>query len=196
MGVFTTLIQISVIITGSILIAGQKLNISDLVTFLLYIGVFTEPIKTLVDFTEQFQNGYTGFERFREIMDIEPDIKDKEGAVELKNVKGDISFEKVSFQYHDGVDNVLNNVSLEVPAGSYMALVGSSGAGKSTLCSLIPRFYDVTAGSIKIDGTDIRDVTLKSLRNQIGMVQQDIYLFAGTIFENRWKAGRVKFQGI
>lgn len=183
-GVFTTLIQISVIITGSILIAGQKLDISDLVTFLLYIGVFTEPIKTLVDFTEQFQNGYTGFERFREIMDIEPDIKDKEGAVELKNVNGDISLEKVSFQYHDGVDNVLNNVSLEVPAGSYMALVGSSGAGKSTLCSLIPRFYDVTAGSIKIDGTDIRDVTLKSLRNQIGMVQQDIYLFAGTIFEN------------
>ena len=183
-GVFTTLIQISVIITGSILIAGQKLDISDLVTFLLYIGVFTEPIKTLVDFTEQFQNGYTGFERFREIMDIEPDIKDKEGAIELKNVKGDISFEKVSFQYHDGIDNVLNNVSLEVPAGSYMALVGSSGAGKSTLCSLIPRFYDVTAGSIKIDGTDIRDVTLKSLRNQIGMVQQDIYLFAGTIFEN------------
>ena len=183
-GVFTTLIQISVIITGSILIAGQKLDISDLVTFLLYIGVFTEPIKTLVDFTEQFQNGYTGCERFREIMDIEPDIKDKEGAIELKNVKGDISFEKVSFQYHDGVDNVLNNVSLEVPAGSYMALVGSSGAGKSTLCSLIPRFYDVTAGSIKIDGTDIRDVTLKSLRNQIGMVQQDIYLFAGTIFEN------------
>ena len=183
-GVFTTLIQISVIITGSILLAGQKLDISDLVTFLLYIGVFTEPIKTLVDFTEQFQNGYTGFERFREIMDIEPDIKDKEGAIELKNVKGDISFEKVSFQYHDGIDNVLNNVSLEVPAGSYMALVGSSGAGKSTLCSLIPRFYDVTAGSIKIDGTDIRDVTLKSLRNQIGMVQQDIYLFAGTIFEN------------
>ena len=183
-GVFTTLIQISVIITGSILIAGQKLDISDLVTFLLYIGVFTEPIKTLVDFTEQFQNGYTGFERFREIMDIEPDIKDKEGAIELKNVKGDISFEKVSFQYHDGIDNVLNNVSLEVPAGSYMALVGSSGAGKSTLCSLIPRFYDVTAGSIKIDRTDIRDVTLKSLRNQIGMVQQDIYLFAGTIFEN------------
>ena len=183
-GVFTTLIQISVIITGSILIAGQKLNISDLVTFLLYIGVFTEPIKTIVDFTEQFQTGYTGFERFREIMDIEPDIKDKEGAIELKNVKGDISFEKVSFQYHDGIDNVLNNVSLEVPAGSYMALVGSSGAGKSTLCSLIPRFYDVTAGSIKIDGTDIRDVTLKSLRNQIGMVQQDIYLFAGTIFEN------------
>lgn len=183
-GVFTTLIQISVIITGSILIARQKLDISDLVTFLLYIGVFTEPIKTLVDFTEQFQNGYTGFERFREIMDIEPDIKDKEGAIELKNVKGDISFEKVSFQYHDGIDNVLNNVSLEVPAGSYMALVGSSGAGKSTLCSLIPRFYDVTAGSIKIDGTDIRDVTLKSLRNQIGMVQQDIYLFAGTIFEN------------
>lgn len=183
-GVFTTLIQVNVIIVGGILIAYRQLNIQDLLTFMLYIGVFTDPIRTLVDFTEQFQNGYTGFERFREIMDIEPDIKDAPDAKELTDVKGSITFENVSFQYRDGADKVLNNVSLDVPAGAYMALVGSSGAGKTTLCSLIPRFYDVTEGAIRIDGTDIRDVTLKSLRNHIGMVQQDVYLFSGTIFEN------------
>lgn len=183
-GVFTTLIQVNVIIVGGILIAYKQLNFQDLLTFMLYIGVFTDPIRTLVDFTEQFQNGYTGFERFREIMDIEPDIKDAPGAKKLTDVKGNITFENVSFQYRDGADKVLNNVSLDVPAGAYMALVGSSGAGKTTLCSLIPRFYDVTEGTIRIDGTDIRDVTLKSLRNHIGMVQQDVYLFSGTIFEN------------
>ena len=183
-GVFTTLIQVNVIIVGGILIAYRQLNIQDLLTFMLYIGVFTDPIRTLVDFTEQFQNGYTGFERFREIMDIEPDIKDAPDAKELTDVKGSITFENVSFQYRDGADKVLNNVSLDVPAGAYMALVGSSGAGKTTLCSLIPRFYDVTEGAIRIDGTDIRDVTLKSLRSHIGMVQQDVYLFSGTIFEN------------
>lgn len=183
-GVFTTLIQVSVILTGSVLIAYGRLNVSDLVTFLLYIGVFTDPIRTLVDFTEQFQNGYTGFERFREIMNIMPDIKDAQGAVELKDVKGDISFENVSFHYKENNESVLNNINLEVKAGSYMALVGSSGAGKTTLCSLIPRFYDVTGGTVRIDGKDIRQVTLKSLRNQIGIVQQDVYLFAGTIYEN------------
>ena len=171
-GVFTTLIQVNVIIVGTILIAYGQLNIQDLLTFMLYIGVFTDPIRTLVDFTEQFQNGYTGFERFREIMNMEPDIDDAPDAKELTQVKGDISFENVSFQYKEGADKVLNNVSLEVPAGSYMALVGSSGAGKTTLCSLIPRFYDVTDGSIKVDGIDVRDVTLKSLRSHIGMVQQ------------------------
>lgn len=183
-GVFSTLIQVNVIIAGAILIAYSKINISDLITFLLYINVFTDPIRTLVDFTEQFQNGYTGFERFREIMDIEPDIKDSENAVELKNVKGEIEFQDVSFKYNDGAEEVLNDINLTVPAGAYMALVGSSGAGKTTLCSLIPRFYDVTEGTIRIDGKDIRDVTLNSLRNHIGMVQQDVYLFAGTIFEN------------
>ena len=183
-GVFSTLIQVNVIIAGAILIAYSKINISDLITFLLYINVFTDPIRTLVDFTEQFQNGYTGFERFREIMDIEPDIKDSENAVELKNVKGKIEFQNVSFKYNDGAEGVLNNINLTVPAGAYMALVGSSGTGKTTLCSLIPRFYDVTEGTIMIDGKDIRDVTLSSLRNHIGMVQQDVYLFAGTIFEN------------
>lgn len=183
-GVFTTMIQVSVILTGSILIAYNRLNVSDLITFLLYIGVFTDPIRTLVDFTEQFQNGYTGFERFREIMNIMPDITDAGDAVELTDVEGNISFEGVSFHYKENKECVLNNINLEVKAGSYMALVGSSGAGKTTLCSLIPRFYDVTGGTIRIDGKDIRHVTLKSLRSQIGIVQQDVYLFAGTIYEN------------
>ena len=183
-GVFTTLIQVNVILVGGILIAYQKVDISDLITFLLYIGVFTDPIRTLVDFTEQFQSGYTGFERFREIMSIQPDIEDAKDAVVLPHVKGDITFENVSFQYQENQENVLNHINLQVPAGAYMALVGSSGAGKTTLCSLIPRFYDVTDGRILVDGQDIRRVTLKSLRDQIGMVQQDVYLFAGTIMEN------------
>ena len=183
-GVFTTLIQVNVILVGTALIANGRMNISDLVTFLLYIGVFSEPIKTLVDFTEQFQNGYTGFERFREIMDIEPDIEDSPDAVELTDVQGHITFEDVSFRYNENTDKVLNHVDLDVPAGAYTALVGASGAGKTTLCSLIPRFYDVTGGRVLIDGRDVRSVTLKSLRSQIGMVQQDVYLFVGTIYEN------------
>lgn len=183
-GVFTTLIQVNVILVGGILIAYGKVDISDLITFLLYIGVFTDPIRTLVDFTEQFQNGYTGFERFREIMNIEPDIEDAPDAGTLADVRGDIVFDNVSFQYQENQENVLNHINLEVTAGSYMALVGSSGAGKTTLCSLIPRFYDVTDGRVLIDGQDIRGVKLKSLRDQIGIVQQDVYLFAGTIMEN------------
>ena len=184
LGTFTTLIQVNVILAGVILIAKGSVDISDLVTFLLYISVFTEPVRTLIDFTEQFQNGYTGFERFQEIMAIEPDIADKEDAKELVNVKGDISFEDVSFQYEENTECVLNHINLNVPAGAYMALVGSSGAGKSTLCSLIPRFYDVTAGAVKIDGCDVRDIRLKSLRDHIGIVQQDVYLFVGTVFDN------------
>lgn len=183
-GVFTTLIQVSVILVGTVLIAYGRVDMTDLVTFLLYIGVFTDPIRTLVDFTEQFQNGYTGFERFQEIMNIRPDIEDAPDATPIGTVKGEIEFDNVSFQYKDNQENVLNHINLKVPAGAYMALVGSSGAGKTTLCSLIPRFYDVTGGRIMIDGRDIRSVTLKSLRDHIGMVQQDVYLFAGTIFEN------------
>lgn len=183
-GVFTTMIQVSVILVGTVLIAHGRVDMTDLVTFLLYIGVFTDPIRTLVDFTEQFQNGYTGFERFQEIMNIRPDIEDAPDATPIGKVKGEIEFDNVSFQYKDNQENVLNHINLKVPAGAYMALVGSSGAGKTTLCSLIPRFYDVTGGRIMIDGKDIRSVTLKSLRDQIGMVQQDVYLFAGTIFEN------------
>ncbi|MBR3247016.1 MAG: ABC transporter ATP-binding protein [Clostridiales bacterium] len=184
MTAFTLLINIIVIIAGGVLMTQGLVEIPDFIAFLLYINVFTEPVRTLIDFTEQFQNGYTGFERFIEMINIEPDIKDKEGAEPLTNVKGDIRFEDVSFRYKDGAHRVLRHINLEVPAGSYVALVGSSGGGKTTLCSLIPRFYDVTDGTISIDGKDIRDVTLKSLRDNIGIVQQDVYMFAGTIYDN------------
>ena len=184
MTAFILLVNISVIITGAILISEGVVEIPDFIAFLLYINTFTEPIRVIVDFTEQFQNGYTGFERFTEILNIEPDIKDKEGAVDMTDVKGDIVFDDVSFKYKDGAHRVLRHINLDIEAGSYVALVGSSGGGKTTLCSLIPRFYDVTGGSIKIDGKDIRDIKLKSLRDHIGIVQQDVYLFAGTVIEN------------
>ena len=184
MTAFTLLINILVIVVGGVLMTKGLVQVPDFVAFLLYINTFTEPVRTLVDFTEQFQNGYTGFERFVEMISIEPDIKDKEDAVPLADVKGDIRFNDVSFKYKDGAHRVLRHINLEVPAGSYVALVGSSGGGKTTLCSLIPRFYDVTKGSIEIDGKDIRDVTLKSLRDNIGIVQQDVYMFAGTIMDN------------
>lgn len=183
-GTFTTIVQVLVIVSGIFLIANKSVTATDLVTFMLYISVLTEPINTLINFTEQFQNGYTGFERFREIMDIVPDITDKKGAKPFVVKKGEIEFKDVSFKYEDATEEVLSKVDLKVPAGAYYALVGSSGAGKTTLCSLIPRFYDVTSGSIKIDGEDVRDVTLKSLRSNIGIVQQDVYLFSGTIYEN------------
>ena len=180
----TTLITIAVLVAGAALITDGQVAVADLVTFLLYINTFTEPVKKLINFTEQFQNGYTGYERFMEMMAIEPDIADCPDAVELKGVKGDISFDNVSFHYEENTETVLNHINLEVKAGSYMALVGASGAGKSTLCSLIPRFYDVSGGAVKIDGQDIRKVTLKSLRSQIGIVQQDVYLFVGTVMDN------------
>ena len=184
MTAFILLINIVVIIAGAVLISDGLVKIPDFIAFILYINTFTEPIRVIVDFTEQFQNGYTGFERFMEIMNIEPDIKDKDGAVELNDVKGDIVFDDVSFKYKEGAHRVLRHINLDIEAGSYVALVGSSGGGKTTLCSLIPRFYDVTGGSIKIDGKDIRDIKLKSLRDHIGIVQQDVYLFAGTVIEN------------
>ena len=181
---FTVAITAVVIIAGGIMITRQTCQITDLVAFLLYINVFTDPIKTLIDFTEQFQNGYSGFERFVEILEIEPDIQDAKDAQELTDVKGTITFDDVSFHYADADQMVLEHVSMEVPAGEYVALVGPSGAGKTTLCSLIPRFYEPTEGRICIDGKDISHLTLKSLRNHIGIVQQDVYLFAGTILEN------------
>ena len=184
MTAFILLINIAVIIAGAILISDGLVQIPDFIAFILYINTFTEPIRVIVDFTEQFQNGYTGFERFMEIMNIEPDIKDKEGAAEMGDVKGDIVFDDVSFKYKEGAHRVLRHINLDIKAGSYVALVGSSGGGKTTLCSLIPRFYDVTGGSIRIDGKDIRDIKLKSLRDHIGIVQQDVYLFAGTVIEN------------
>ena len=184
MTAFTMFINVTVIMTGGILMTKGLVKMADFVAFLLYINIFTDPIRTLIDFTEQFQNGYSGYERFLEILAIEPDIQDRPGAQPLKDVKGDIVFDDVSFKYNDTAHRVLKHISLNIPAGSYVALVGSSGGGKTTLCSLIPRFYEVTKGSISIDGKDIRDVTLKSLRNNIGIVQQDVYLFAGTVFDN------------
>lgn len=181
---FTTLITVIVVIAGTIFITNGTVSVTDLITFVLYINVFTDPVRTLIDFAEQFQNGYSGFERFLEILSIEPDIEDKPDAVAISEVKGDVSFENVSFRYEESTERVLNHINLHVNAGSYIALVGSSGAGKSTLCSLIPRFYDVTGGKILLDGRDIRDITLKSLRNQIGIVQQDVYLFVGTVYDN------------
>ena len=184
MGVFSTLITVGSLLMGEWLMMKGELSAADLVTFLLYINNFTEPVKKLVNFTEQFQNGYSGYERFVEIMNIAPDIKDKEDAKSLDRVQGEIQFEDVSFHYSENKENVLSHVNLDVKPGEYVALVGSSGAGKTTLCSLIPRFYDVTGGAVRLDGIDIRDVKLKDLRRQIGIVQQDVYLFAGTILEN------------
>jgi ATP-binding cassette subfamily B protein len=184
MTAFTMLINVVVIMIGGILMTKGKVRVEDFITFLLYINIFTDPIRTLIDFAEQFQNGYSGFERFMEILAVEPDIKDSPNAVPLENVRGDIVFDDVSFKYKDGQHRVLRHINLDVKAGSYVALVGTSGGGKTTLCSLIPRFYEVTKGSISIDGKDIRDITLKSLRQNIGIVQQDVYLFAGTIYDN------------
>ena len=180
----TTLVTVAVLVGGVSFMAAGTLTVADLITFLLYINNFTEPVKKLINFTEMFQNGYSGFERFMEIMEIAPDIEDAKDAVSVSNLKGDIDFDNVSFYYESGHEKVLNHIHLTVQAGEYMALVGPSGVGKTTLCSLIPRFYDVTGGAIKIDGIDIRKMKLEDLRNQIGIVQQDVYLFAGTIMEN------------
>ena len=184
LGAMTTFITVCVVIAGVNMMLSDTIAMADLLTFLLYITNFTDPVKKLVSFTEQFQNGYSGFERFLEILNIAPDIADKEDAVDLENVEGNISFENVSFHYKEHNETVLNRINLDVKAGTYVALVGPSGAGKTTLCSLIPRFYEVTDGAIKVDGTDIRDVKLDSLRSHIGIVQQDVYLFAGTILDN------------
>lgn len=184
MEAFTTLITVVALVSGALFLANGSLKVTDLVTFLLYINNFTEPVTKLVNFTEQFQNGYSGYSRFLEMMAVKPDIVDAPDAKALDHVDGDIRFEEVSFHYKDNDEAVLSHVNLEVKSGEYVALVGSSGAGKTTLCSLIPRFYDVTEGSITLDGTDIRRIRLEDLRSKIGMVQQDVYLFAGTILDN------------
>ena len=155
---FTTMINVIVIAVGGIGITRGWVNITDFVTFLLYINIFTEPVKVLIDFTEQFQNGYSGYERFLEILSVEPDIKEKPDAVELKDVKGEITFDNVSFRYKDGIEEVLSGISFNVTPGRYVALVGPSGAGKTTLCSLIPRFYEATEGNI-----ELMEKTLKML---------------------------------
>ncbi|HHX11885.1 MAG TPA: ABC transporter ATP-binding protein [Clostridiales bacterium] len=184
LSLFTGLINVAVIAGGGLFIAYKIINIADLLTFMLYINNLVDPVKKLISFTEQFQNGMTGFDRFYEILNIDPDIVDKSGALTLNDVKGDIEFNNVSFKYNGTNSEVFKNINLQVNAGDYMALVGSSGVGKTTLCSLIPRFYEVSEGYIKIDGIDIRDIKLRSLRQKIGIVQQDVYLFAGTVMDN------------
>ena len=184
LGALTTLVTIVVLVAGASLMTGGRMKVADLVTFLLYINNFTDPIKKLINFTEQFQNGYSGYERFLEIMDVEPDITDAKDAQHITTVKGDICFDNVSFKYEEKQDTVLSHINLDVKAGEYVAIVGSSGGGKTTLCSLIPRFYDVDGGAVKLDGTDILKIYLKDLRRQIGIVQQDVYLFAENIMEN------------
>ena len=181
---FTTLITVASLVAGAFFLTDGTLDAADLVTFLLYINNFTEPVTKLVNFTEQFQNGYSGYDRFLEMMAIAPDIEDAPDAVSLDKAEGGIEFQEVSFHYSDTNEEVLSHVNLQVKPGDYVALVGTSGAGKTTLCSLIPRFYDVSSGKILLDGTDIRKIKLKDLRRQIGIVQQDVYLFAGTIMEN------------
>lgn len=181
---FTGLINVAVIAGGGLFIAYKVINIGDLLTFMLYINNLIDPVKKLISFTEQFQNGMTGFDRFYEIMSIQPDIVDKPKALTLKDVHGDIEFNNVAFKYNDTSAEVFKNINLKVKAGEYLALVGSSGVGKTTMCSLIPRFYEVTEGSITVDGTDVRDIKLRSLRKNIGIVQQDVYLFAGTVMDN------------
>lgn len=184
LGAFTTFITIAVLVVGAILITYNQLTATDLVTFVLYINNFTEPVRKLINFTEQFQNGATAFGRFREMMEIPIEIVDEEDAIAPPRFEGAVEFKGVSFHYPEHEKTVLSKVSLSVKPGEYIALVGESGAGKSTLCNLIPRFYEVTDGVILIDGEDIRRYTLKGLRDQIGMVQQDVYLFAGTVLEN------------
>lgn len=181
---FITMITVLVIVAGAVLLTNGSLSAPDLITFLLYINNFTEPVQKLINFTEQFQNGISGYERFREMLAVEPEIKESEHPVQAENVRGDIRFDDVGFRYEEDQEKVLSHVSLDVQAGEYVALVGSSGAGKTTLCSLIPRFYEVTFGAIYVDDVDVRDYSLKSLRQNIGVVQQDVYLFAGTVLEN------------
>ncbi len=184
MTAFITMITVVVIVVGAVLLTNGALSAPDLITFLLYINNFTEPVQKLINFTEQFQNGISGYERFREILSVEPEIKDPERPIEAGVLKGNVCFDDVGFRYEEDQEKVLSHVSLDVKAGEYVALVGTSGAGKTTLCSLIPRFYEVTFGKIYIDNVDIRQYSLKSLRQNIGVVQQDVYLFAGTVIDN------------
>ncbi|HEY8422652.1 MAG TPA: ABC transporter ATP-binding protein [Thermoclostridium sp.] len=177
------ILYLTVLVLGGIFVSYGSISSTDLVAYILFINVFLNPIDKLVNFTESFQKGMSGFERFLEILNTKPDIEDSEDAVELTDVQGEIRFNNVSFSYNDKAE-VLRNINLTIPKGKTVALVGPSGGGKTTFCNLIPRFYEVDEGSITIDGKDIRKVTLESLRKNIGMVQQDVYLFSGTVKEN------------
>ncbi len=177
------LMQVVVIAFGGFLIMRGKMDLIDLITFTLYVSTFTTPIRKLIQFMEIYTQGMTGFDRFLEVMRTEPEIRDADDAIALSDVKGKIEFEDVSFSYDDGTE-VLSHVNLTIEPGETFALVGSSGSGKTTLCHLIPRFYDVTGGSIRVDGYDVRMLTQESLRKHIGIIQQDVFLFAGSILEN------------
>ncbi len=181
---FTHLITVAVIIFGGVSIVNASLDLADLLTYLLYVGILAEPIRRLVNFARLYQEGLTGFSRFMEMLEVAPDIQDLAGASDLTHVQGNVEFKHVSFKYKDGYDYVLKNICLNIKAGEYVALVGASGGGKTTLCSLIPRFYDVNEGKILLDGKNIRDISLRSLRRNIGIVHQDVYLFAGTVSDN------------
>ncbi len=184
MDAFTQLITIAVIIFGGVAIVHASLDLGDLLTFLLGVGILIEPIKRFMNFARVYQEGSTGFARFMEILEVQPDIQDSPNAIDLTHVQGHVEFKNVSFKYKEDYNDVIKNVSLDIKAGEYVALVGSSGVGKTTLCSLIPRFYDVTEGKILLDGVNIKDVRMHSLRQNIGIVQQDVYLFAGTVADN------------
>ena len=181
---FQGLMYLVTLVFGGWLIARGQMEVADLAMYALYIGIFISPIQILVELTEMMQKGLSGFRRFLAVVETEPDIVDAPDAKPLENVKGTVEYDKVSFHYSDDDTLVLSNVSFQIEAGKSVALVGPSGSGKTTICSLLPRFYDVTGGSVRIDGQDIRELTLESLRNQIGLVQQDVYLFCGTIREN------------
>ncbi len=181
---FTQLILVAVVVFGGVSIVRASLDLADLITFLLYVGSLIEPVQKFLRVAMQYQEGVTGFERFLEILDVEPEIQNAPQAIELKHVRGCVEFRGVGFRYRENHTDVLKNINLEVQAGETIALVGSSGVGKTTLCSLIPRFYEVSEGEILLDGVNIKDIHLRSLRENVGVVQQDVYLFAGTVIEN------------
>ena len=182
---FTQLILVTVVVFGGVSIAsGVTLDLADLIVFLLYIGNFIEPILRFGEIVQQYQQGFTGFERFMEILEIEPEIQDSADAMEIRDVQGNVEFKNVGFRYREDHAHVLKNISLKVRAGDTVAIVGTSGVGKTTLCSLIPRFYEVNQGEVLLDDLNIKDITLHSLRRNVGVVQQDVYLFAGTVYEN------------